>query len=148
MRYGMIDLLFAVACLSAGMIIGSHFTSFLPKGFRTVVAISAGLGVYLTLIYPFYRGLRLFPMILPRCPCCRTFQPAFRILGGEYPCIRFECPGCNGEFIIWFNGQAGDQEDWERPVLVLKWPYALGRYCKATKPERADARERRSQADA
>lgn len=128
MRFGMIDLLFAVGCMTVGMLIGSNFAPYVAKGARPVVVFGSGFGIYFALVYPFYRMLRLFPMILPRCPCCDTFQPGYHILGGVYPRIRFKCPGCNGEFIIWHNGHPGNDETWETPVLALKWPYALGRY--------------------
>jgi len=89
--------------------------------------------MYLALIYPFYRGLKLFPMILPRCPCCGRFQYGFHILGGRWPQISFRCPMCDGEFVIWHNGKPSDQETWEKPVLALKGPYAFGIYKRAKK---------------
>jgi len=35
---------------------------------------------------------------------------------------------CRGEFVVWLDGMAGASETWEHPVLVLKWPYVIGRY--------------------
>jgi hypothetical protein len=91
--------------------------------------------MYFALIYPFYRGFKLFPMILPQCPCCGRFQEGFHILGGNWPRIIFRCPTCDGAFVIWHNGKPSDQETWEKPVLALKWPYAFGIYKRARKPE-------------
>jgi len=82
------------------------------------------------------RGFRLPPMILPRCPCCRSGRDnSFDIIGGPWPRITFRCWKCNGEFVIWFNGKRGDQETWEKPVLALKWPYAWGIYKRENIPE-------------
>ena len=75
MRFGLIDLLFAIACIAIGMVLGQTVASGLPTVLRAFVGAVAGVGLYLVLIYPLYRGLRLLPMILPRCPCCRSFQP-------------------------------------------------------------------------
>lgn len=135
MRFGLIDLLFAIACIATGMVLGHVVALELPASLRAFAGPVAGAGVYSLLVYPFYRALRLFPMILPRCPCCAKFQNGFHILGGQYPRITFRCPTCNGEFVIWHNGNPGEEETWDRPVLALRWPYALGRYCGIQKPE-------------
>lgn len=136
MRFGLIDLLFAIACTSIGTIAAQYFTAELFDGNNALPAILGGIGLYAILIYPFYRALRLFPMILPRCPCCRSLQPAFQIVDGRYPRIVFRCTGCNGRFVIWHSGTAGNDETWETPVLALKWPYAFGIYRQLKKPER------------
>src|SRR5687767_14481723 len=141
MRFGLIDLLFLIACLAIGVAIGEAAASDLPRQLRPFVGLVAGVGVYLGLVYPFYRLLRLSPMILPRCPCCRGFQHGFHILG-SWPRIIFRCPSCNGEFVIWFNGAPDDSETWDRPVLALKWPYALGRYRRLERPEPSAAANR------
>ena len=135
MRFGLIDLLIAIGCMSIGMVLGQVVAPDLPASLRRLAGPVAGGCLYLLLVYPVYRGLRLFPMILPRCPCCAKFQQGFHILGGQYPRITFRCPSCQGEFVIWHNGKPSDQETWERPVLALKWPYALGRYCRIQKAE-------------
>jgi hypothetical protein len=145
MRFGLIDLLFAIACISAGPIVAQYFGSILPGSAQTAIGIITGLGIYFALICPVYRIFRLFPMILPQCPCCGSFQPGFHIVGGQYPRIVYRCPGCNGAFVIWHNGSAREEETWDKPVLALKWPYAFGRYCKLLKPEQANTRDRQSQ---
>ena len=91
--------------------------------------------MYLALMYPFYRALKLFPIITPRCPCCGSFQDGYHIVHDNWPRISFRCPTCDGEFVIWYNGKPSAQETWEQPVLVLKWPYAFGIYKRAKKPE-------------
>lgn len=75
-------------------------------------------------------------MVLPRCPCCNQHQPGYHFFG-EWPRVTYRCPTCNGEFIIWHNGHPSGEETWDKPVLALKWPYALGRYKKMKKPEPA-----------
>src|SRR5205814_9002357 len=89
MRFGLIDLLFASGCIAIGMIVGQLLASGLPSSFRPIAGPVAGVGLYLAFVYPFYRCLKLFPMILPRCPCCANFQHGFHILGGHYPRITF-----------------------------------------------------------
>ena len=135
MRFGLIDLLFAIACTSIGSIAAQYFTLGFFHGYRTLIAIAGGVGLYLILVYPFYRAMRLFPMVLPRCPCCGRLQPAFRIVDRRFPRIVFRCPTCDGQFVIWHNGEAGNEETWETPVLALQWPYAFGIYRRSKKPE-------------
>ena len=135
MRIGLIDLLFATACIAIGMVLGQTVTSDLPTQLRPFVGPVAGVCIYLVLVFPVYRGLRLLPIIFPRCPCCRRFQQAFDILGGAWPRVGLRCPSCKGEFVIWYNGAPNAHETWETPVLALKWPYAVGRYRRLHKPE-------------
>jgi hypothetical protein len=134
MRFSVIDLLFGVACFA----LGSMARALLwpgPASFRQVAGWLSGIGVYLALIYPVYRGLKLFPMVLPRCACCRSFQDGFHTQADQWPRVSFLCPTCNSEFVVWHNGKPGDKETWDKPVLVLKWPYAFGRYKRVEKPE-------------
>ena len=140
MRLGLIDLLFWVACFAAGMVLGQAAASDLPTQLRSFAGPVAGVCIYLVLVYPLYRGLRLIPIIFPRCPCCRSFQRGFDILGGLWPRISYRCPSCNGEFVIWHNGRPDKEETWEKPVLALKWPYALGTYWRQQKPACTDAK--------
>lgn len=143
MRYGLIDFLFLTACITIGMVIGQAAAPGLPTQLRLFAGPVAAVVLYLVLVYPVYRGLRLFPMILPRCPCCRNFQHGFHV-SRSWPRAIFSCPSCNGEFVIWYNGAPGDSETWDRPVLVLKWPYAFGRYRRVERPEPGAAAGKRS----
>ena len=138
MRFNLIDLLFATVSMAIGAVLGKSLALGAPSHLRAIAMVFGGVCVYLALIYPFYRGLKLFPMILPRCPCCGNFQAGFHILDPVWPRITLRCPSCNGEFIIWHNGRPSDQETWEKPVLVLKWPYAFGTYKRMKKPEAGD----------
>ena len=133
MRFGLIDLLFLTACLAVGVFLVLPLAP-LPRNLGLLASYLVGFILYAVLIYPFYRGLRLYPMILPRCPCCRQFQQGFHFCGG-WPRVLYRCPTCNGEFVIWLNGTVGNDETWERPVLALKWPYAWGVYKRMEKPQ-------------
>jgi hypothetical protein len=133
-------LFFESACFLIGTILGCQFTFYLPWYLRWAAPLLGAVGVYFALMYPFYRGLKLYPMVLPRCPCCGKFQEGFHILGVDWPRVSLRCPTCDGEFVIWHNGKAGDRERWETPVLALKWPYAFGIYSLAKKPEPASER--------
>lgn len=139
MRYSLIDLLFGIVCVTSG-----SFLMFLvapppplpqhPPLTWHVEGFACGLGVYLALVYPFYRGLKLYPMLLPRCACCGKYTNGFHVSSG-WPRIIFHCPLCEGEFVVWHNGKPGKEETWDKPVLALKWPYALGRYKRMEKPK-------------
>jgi hypothetical protein len=153
MRFGLIDVLFTQACLGIGVGLACLLVLPLPGSVRGVGVLLGGpcigLCLYLALIYPFYTRLRLYPMVLPRCPCCGNWPGGHRrgtigeeqrdrdgfYVRGEWPRITFLCANCEGEFIVWQNGKPSDQEPWEKPVLALKWPYALGRYKRAKAPE-------------
>ena len=140
-RYSLIDMLFVFACEAIGIVTGLSLFSNRPRYFGVVAGIGFSLCLYLALIYPFYRGLKLFPLILPRCPCCarcpfwERSPVGFQILAVCWPRVTFRCPTCNGEFAVWHNGQPGNQETWENPVLALKWPYAFGIYRRAKNPD-------------
>jgi len=147
MRFNLIDVLFIQACSMIGMIVGALLT-FHQHGLPRLVAMALGAaGVYLALVYPFYRGFRRYPMLLPRCPCCRSRgQTGFHFCG-NWPRIILRCPLCDGEFVVWHNGKPDDVETWEKPVLALKWPYAIGIYKRVKKPE-TDAAPKAASADA
>lgn len=133
MRFGLLDLLFPIVCGFIGIIFGPMLTSGLPTSIRTFAGPLGGLCFYLVIVYPVYGGLKLFPLVLPRCPCCEKFQDGFHI-SGNYPRIIFRCPTCENEFVVWHNGKVGIDETWNNPVLVLKWPYAFGVYRRAKRP--------------
>lgn len=133
-RFNLLDLFFAIACFAIGMAIGLSFSSYLSASARSLAGSLLGMFIYFGLMYPFYRGLKLFPMILPRCPSCRKFQDGFHILEVCWPRVSFRCPGCEGRFVVWHDGKPGRSETWENPVLALRWPYALGIYRRARSP--------------
>ena len=134
MRFSLIDLLVLTASFTAGALVADAFFPSSPMLLRLVTKALAGLIIYLAIVYPIYRGFRLFPLVLPRCPCCKKFQNGFHF-DGAWPRITYCCPTCGGEFIIWHNGKPTKDETWDKPVLVLKWPYVTGRYTKMIKSE-------------
>ncbi len=153
MRFDLIDVLFMYACIIIGSIVGALLSSHLPGCPRKVAMVLGGPCLYLALVYPFYRGFRRYPMVLPRCPCCGK-RPGMHRRGGSgeekqdrdgfwicgnWPRIIYRCAQCDGEFVVWPNGKPGDQETWEKPVLALKWPYAWGIYRRVKKPNPAAA---------
>jgi hypothetical protein len=139
MRYSLLDLLILFVSIAIGGIMGHVLAPFLPAGLRPVGKVIVAILVYLGVVYPVYRGFKLFPMVLPRCPCCNQFQKGFHFIHA-WPRVTYRCPTCNGEFVIWHNGKIMSEETWDKPVLALKWPYAFGRYKRMAKPE-ADRRK-------
>jgi hypothetical protein len=145
MRVSLIDVLIALAIVIVGALIAMSIFYvmvlacglILPSETSEAVVIPAsmiaGICFYLALAAPIYRHFRFLPMLLPRCPCCEKRQEGFHFLP-DWPRIRYRCPQCDGEFVIWHNGRPTDEETWDNPVLVLKWPYVLGRYKRAEKP--------------
>jgi hypothetical protein len=137
MRYGLLDLLFAVFCSGFGAMVSISFIhKRLPSSptLTMLLAYACGIGIYLALVYPVYRGLKLFPLVLPKCPFCGG-RDGYLTNCEYWPRVNFQCTTCNGEFAVWHNGKPGLRETWEKPVLALKWPYALGRYCTMHKPK-------------
>jgi hypothetical protein len=131
MRFGLVDLLIAILLASIGALAARFL---LPIHLLPVTAPCCAIGVYLAAVAPIYRRLELLPMILPRCPCCMKLQNSFTFIPDKERVI-CRCPTCDGEFVIWFSGQVGPSETWDRPVLALKWPYAWGRYKRIGKPD-------------
>jgi hypothetical protein len=131
MRYGLIDLLMAIAIIGVGAGVGVILVPGSP-GF--VAGAFIGVCAYLAALCPIYRKFRLLPMILPRCPCCGKFQNGYHFTP-DWPRVTYRCPSCNGAFVIWHNGEPGAEEPWDKPVLALKWPYAFGRFKRMERPE-------------
>jgi hypothetical protein len=127
MRFGLIDLLIAVFFAAVGVVAAELLGRMFPFYLTPLAVALCAICLYVAVLAPIYRTFRLFPMILPRCPCCEKFQSGFHFTQG-WPRVVYRCPTCKGEFVIWHNGRPGGGETWERPVLALKWPYAFGRY--------------------
>ena len=134
MRFNLIDLIFAIIAIAIGAAISTALLPPLSPILLTSAKIVGGVVVYLIAVYPVYRFCKLYPLILPRCPCCNQFQQGFHFMQG-WPRVTYRCPTCNGEFVIWHNGKPTEEETWDKPVLALKWPYAWGRYVRMKKPE-------------
>jgi hypothetical protein len=137
MRMSLIDLLLFTAFLGLssafGAILAPQLSERMPPILSYLISLFIGLTLYVAILCPLYRKFRLLPMILPRCPCCAQHQTGFHFYGG-WPRVMYKCPSCKGEFVIWHNGKPGTDETWDKPVLALKWPYALGRYVRTEKP--------------
>jgi hypothetical protein len=133
--YNLVDLLFAIACLAIGEPLGGYLASGSPDFLRAAAGHLCALCVYLALMYPFYYGLKRYPMTHPRCACCDKWQNGYFVHAVEWPRVVYRCPTCEGEFAVWHNGRAGTKETWDKPVLALTWPYGLGVYRRLQKPE-------------
>lgn len=131
MRFGCLDLVFAIGCVALGVFVGGKAMGTIPDlspAARFFGGLCCGLGLYLLLMDPVYRGLGWYPLLVPRCPCCRNFQTSYAYRCAVWPRVIFQCPQCAGEFVIWFRGRPDARETWQTPVLMLTWPYAFGWY--------------------
>lgn len=133
MRFSLIDLLIVIFFTTVGTVAAQLLWHLFPFCVTRIAVYACAICIYLAVLAPIYRRFRLPPMILPRCPCCGKFQQGFHFVPG-WPRVLYLCPTCKGEFVIWHNGQAGDNETWDRPVLALKWPYAFGWYKRMNRP--------------
>jgi hypothetical protein len=142
MRFSLIDLLLFIAFAGITSAIGTGLALSLAPHIPIPITIIAtwliGIFAYLATACPLYRKFRWKPLLLPRCPCCNKRQEGFHFIPA-WPRVIYKCPSCNGEFVIWHNGQIADSETWDKPVLTLSWPYVFGRYKKETKPEPTSA---------
>jgi hypothetical protein len=122
-----------IPVVGIGFVGGIIAPSFLPH-YPPVFMLFAVVLVYYLALAPFvYRKFGLPPMLLPRCACCGQWGEGFHVLW-NWPRIRYRCNECDGEFVVWHDGEVGSDETWEGPVLVLKWPYVFGPYRKVEKP--------------
>jgi len=135
--FNLIDLLIVILFIAVGHVAASPLTRFLPSLLVEITGYAGGILFFLLAAAPIYRTFRLMPMGRPRCPCCNDFQTGFYVSRG-WPRMLLGCPSCKGEFVVWLNGKVGDSETWDQPVLVLKWPYVVGRYKRMHKPMTAD----------
>jgi hypothetical protein len=133
--FNFIDFLFIQACLWIGEPLGFYLASGSPHLLQVAAAILCPICLYLALVYPFYYGLKRYPMTHPRCACCGQWQQEFFVNAADWPRVVYRCPSCDGEFAVWHNGRAGAKETWENPVLALTWPYAFGVYRRLKEPE-------------
>jgi hypothetical protein len=140
MRFGLIDLLIAIFFGSIGAVPAELLYHMFPSYLTAAAIPVCAVCLYLAVAAPIYRKLRFKPLLLPSCPCCGKSQDGFHFIPG-WPRVPFRCPTCKGEFAIWLDGEVGDGETWETPVLVLKWPYVLGRYKKMNKPTAIDPKQ-------
>ena len=143
--FTLIDMLFVIACMMIGSLLSLWLIRHIPGrdipvGLRPIAFLLVfppfpGMCIYLALVCPVYRAFRFRPLLLPKCPGCGVRRGSYDILSRGWPSITAQCPGCKGEFKVWFNGKPGKEETWERPVLTLNWPYIFGRYNIAQKPK-------------
>jgi len=141
--FNVIDLLLAIFFVGVGEVAAQPLNRFLPSILVHIIGYVGGVSFFLMAAAPIYRTFRLMPMGRPRCPCCKGFQTGFYVSRG-WPRMVFGCPSCKGEFVVWFSGEVGDTETWDKPVLALKWPYVLGRYQRMHKPMTDDVAQQGS----
>jgi hypothetical protein len=133
MRFTLIDLLIPILLFGIGSaLLPIQLNKIFPESISFFVSILMLVCIYLIFLPIVYRGFKLFPMWLPRCPCCNKHRNGFHFKG-EWPRFIFKCPSCGGEFIVWTNSSPNSDETYEKPVLSLKWPYAFGRYIRVLK---------------
>jgi hypothetical protein len=145
--FNLIDFLFLEGCLVVGGGSAFYLASGWPRPLQAAAAVLGAVCLYLALVYPFYYGLKRYPMTRPRCACCGKEQAGFYVNAVDWPRVVFGCPTCKGEFALWHNGRAGAKETWDMPVLALTWPYAFGVYRRLQKPESRTASSGRADRD-
>jgi LSD1 subclass zinc finger protein len=128
MRFTLIDLLIAIACVAAGFLAGSlpaHWAG--HPHLRPLFGIPLGVLAYLTLTPPVYRRFRLRPLLVPRCPHCRTLPERYGVVASEWPREVVFCSSCRGLCELQYRpGAARLAPDPAVPRLVLGWPQSVG----------------------
>ncbi|MCA9238445.1 MAG: hypothetical protein KDA44_23390 [Planctomycetales bacterium] len=132
MRFGLPDLLIAVAATLPGFLAGAWGAARIAgepsRPLQLVCSCGLGLVGYLVLTSPLYRWLKWRPLLFPRCPQCRhkdrcyyapREQPAWPV--GQIPCAN-----CGKEIELWYDqpGEATDTSDAVR--FQLLWPRSFG----------------------
>jgi hypothetical protein len=132
MRFSLIDLLIAIACMTAGCFaaagIGHWMGYHLSVARQELLGIPIGIIFFITFTPPIYRWLRLLPLFIPRCPHCKRLPGGYRIMEARWPRQVIICSLCQKPTELWWRKPAVTDVSKTMPSVLLSWPESIGRW--------------------
>lgn len=139
MRFAWLDLLVVTAICLLGLLLWAILESAIGTGFRYHwLQVSFVVMIYVVFAPLVYRGFRIRPPILPRCPQCgdanRRYVLAAKTEDGPFDVI--VCTSCNETVQIWYRAPKSARVAKSFPSFQLVWPYSWGRWRRIWVPTR------------
>jgi len=133
MRFSLIDLLIAIACIASGCLAVAGVSYLLGYGHLSEARLQL-FGAPVSVIFffiitpPIYRHFHLLPLFLPVCPHCRRRPGGYRILQSVGPRTLVACGHCGQTIELWWRQPAAAYVSKTMPSLLLGWPHSVGRW--------------------
>jgi hypothetical protein len=107
MRFSLIDLLIAIACIALGFeaVTGSlHLLGVesVSQAGMQILGVLGGIVIFLLLTPPIYQRLRLLPLFLPVCPHCKRRPSGYHVRESVYPRVLVACGHCERTIELWW----------------------------------------------
>ena len=132
MRFSLLDLLIAIALFAVSGIVMYPLAQALnlpfPGSVGFMLGALLGAALWLLLAPPIYWLLRLPPLVLPVCPRCHKRPNRYTITDHQWPRTIAMCDVCGQGVELWWRQPKSTQSPSTLPILVLRWPYSLGRW--------------------
>lgn len=128
MRFQLRDLLIAVFLIAISANTATVLLSpiDLPSIIAWIVPVVAGIACYLILSSLIYRGFRLFPLLLPKCPNCRNANRHYFSLDRRWPTEMVECANYHSSIELYVTPTVYEPGTRGGLRFQLLWPYSFG----------------------
>src|SRR5882672_4545533 len=133
MRFSLIDLLIAIACIASGCLAVAGVSYLLGYGHLSEARLQL-FGAPVSVIFffiitpPIYRRFHLLPLFLPVCPHCKRRPGGYRVLQSVGPRTLVACGHCGQTIELWWREPAASDVSKTMPSLLLGWPHSVGRW--------------------
>ena len=127
MRFSLIDLLVATACMTLGFL-GGDFIAVRTGPWAKLLGLPLGALLFLIVTPPLYRRFRLPPLLLPRCPHCHKRPDLFWFKERIQERDIVACGLCGGVTELQYRIQPPHSASDPMPRLLLVWPQSIGRW--------------------
>lgn len=133
MRFSLIDLLIATACITLGCVaVACALPAFgsepVSQVRMQILGVPVGVIIFFVLTPPIYQRLRLLPLFLPMCSHCKQRPGGYHVLGSVPPRVLVACGLCKQTTELWWKQPAPSDVSKTIPSLLLSWPHSIGRW--------------------
>jgi hypothetical protein len=133
MRFSLIDLLIAIACIALGCFAVAgvgHLLGYeqLSQARTELFGVPVGVIFFLVFTPPIYRRFRLLPLFLPVCPHCKRRPPGYHVGESRWPRVVVACGNCKQTIDLWWSPPSPGDISPTTPSLLLVWPHSIGRW--------------------
>jgi hypothetical protein len=133
MRFSLIDLLIAIACIALGCFAVAgvgHLLGYeqLSQARTELFGVPVGVIFFLVFTPPIYRRFRLLPLFLTVCPHCKRRPPGYHVGESRWPRVVVACGNCKQTIDLWWSPPSPGDISPTTPSLLLVWPHSIGRW--------------------